>query len=288
MFLLPDTTIEMPHELSRMLKGYSCVQNYEGCSQAVVFQCKKDEEEFYLKIEQSDSDINREYSVLKWLNGKLSVPEVKYFDEYNGLSFMLTTAMKGQKAGIHDEVCEPYENTIKLLADGLLMVQRVDITDCPFVFNQEDYDVKFQNVLDNIEIKFVKKFVNEITHKYAEMERIGQFRFGKQTDRPFETPTEMYNWLIKNKPSPQEERCFTHGDYGLTNTFIDNNKVTGFIDMGGGGINYKWHDIAVCVRSIGYHSKNVGEKHTYLDLFFERLSVTPDWDKINYHIWFGF
>jgi len=58
--------------------------------------------------------------------------------------------------------------------------------------------------------------------------------------------------------------------------------------MGGGGINYKWHDIAVCVRSIGYHSKNVGEKHTYLDLFFERLSVTPDWDKINYHIWFGF
>lgn len=282
MYLLPNTNNEIPRELFCMLKDYSCMQNHEGCSPAIVFQCKKDEEELYLKIEQSTGDIKREYDIMKWLSGRLPVPEIKYFDECNGWSYLLMSAVKGYQAGTHDEVREPYENTIKLLADGLLMFQSVDITDCPFEIND---NVKFQNALDNFEMKFQKKFIDEITHKYAEMEYIGQFQFGKQTDRPFDTPKEFCEWLIKNKPSPQEEICFTHGDYGLTNTFIDGYKVTGFIDVGGGGISNKWHDIAVCVRSIGYHSKNIDEKHKYLDLFFKHLGIAPDWDKINYHIW---
>ena len=282
MRVLPDTTIEMPLEISQILQNYSFTRNNEGNSPAVVFQCIKCCEELYLKAEQSDSDIKREYSVLKWLKGRLPVPEIRHYDEYNGWSFMLTTAQKGYKAGTpDDEIREPYENTLKLLADGLLMVQSVDISDCPFVI---DDTAKFQSVVDNYETNFHKQFIDEITHQYAEMERIGQFRFGKQTDRPFETPAEMRDWLIKNKP--QDVKCFSHGDYGLPNTFIDGSNVTGFIDVGGGGVYCKWHDIAVCVRSIGYHSKSVDEKTKYLKIFFDRLSVTPDWDKINYHIWF--
>jgi len=284
MSVLPNTTIEISHELFCMLKGYSCVQNNEGCSPAIIFHCKKEEEEFYLKAEQSDGEIKREHDIIKWLNGRLPVPEIKYFDEYNGWSFLLMTAAKGYKTGISDSVCEPYEKTLKLVADGLLMVQNVDIADCPFIMN---YDVKFQIALHNIETNYIKLFDSyKIKNTYFENYTYVDTYDLDESNKSFETSTEFYDWLLKNKPSPQEKRCFSHGDYGLPNTFIDGNAVTGFIDMGGGGIYCsKWYDIAICIRSIGYHSRNTDEMKKYVDLLFQRLAITPDWDKINYHIW---
>ena len=280
MFLLPNTNNEVPKEIYLMLKDYSCVQNNEGCSQAVVFQCKKGKDELYLKIEKSDSLIKREYDILKWLSGKLPVPEIKYFDEYNGWSYMLTTAIKGYKAGTSkDEVREPYENTIKLLADGLLMLQSIDISDCPFKHN---FTVNFQNAVYNAE---TNDYYPDYIYVNASFANIFDFN---NNDKSFITSLDLYNFLHKNKPQySQEEICFSHGDYGLTNTFIDGSHVTGFIDVGGGGIADKWNDIAICTRSIGYHSRNLDERKKYIDLLFERLSIAPDWDKINYYIWFS-
>ena len=273
----------LPCELDLLLEGYTLDRNTEGYSQAVVFQCEKDGEKLFLKIEKSDSDIKREYSVTKWLGGKLPVPEIKFYAEQDGFCFLLTTAINGYKAGTaHDEVQEPYETTIKLLADGLRMVQGVDIADCPFAM---DYEARFQHAVKNIEEKYHKMFVEVDDGMYAELNRIGQFRYGKQTDRDFDSPTEFYDWLNKNKPQSGDEICFTHGDYGLTNTFIDGSKVTGFIDVGGGSVSYKWFDIAICIRSIGYHSKNAEQKHKYVDLLFDRLNLVPNWDKINFYIW---
>jgi len=273
----------LPHELSILLEGYTMIRNNEGYSQAIVFQCEKDGEKLFLKVERSDSEIKREYNVTKWLSSKLPVPEIKFFAERDGFCFMLTTAITGYKAGTaHDEVSEPYETTIKLLADGLRMVQGVDITDCPFV---TDYEARFQYAVKNIEEKYHKMFVEVDNGMYAELNRLGQFRYGKQTDRDFDSPAEFYDWLNKNKPQSSDEICFTHGDYGLTNTFIDGGKVTGFIDVGGGSATCKWFDIAICIRSIGYHSKNVEQKHKYVDLLFDRLNIVPGWDKIDFYIW---
>jgi aminoglycoside phosphotransferase len=150
--ILPNTNIEMPRELSRSLQDYSLVRNNEGNSQAVIFKCEKNNEIFYLKTEQSNTNLlKREYNILKWLSGRLPVPEVKYYGEHNGLSFILTTAIKGHKAKAgtaNDEIRKPYENTVKLLADGLLMFQSIDISDCPFTHN---FNVNFQNTVYNAE-----------------------------------------------------------------------------------------------------------------------------------------
>lgn len=281
MFLLPNTNNEIPKELFYMLKDYSCVQNKEGCSPAIVFQCKKNEEELYLKIQQSDSLIKREHDIMKWLNGKLPVPEIKYFDEYNGWSYLLMTALNGHKVGTSkDEVSAPYENTIKLLADGLLMFQSVDISDCPFTNN---FNINFQNAVYNVETSSYYPDYISVNANFANI-----FDFNNSNDKSFITSLELYNFLHKNKPQElEDEICFSHGDYGLTNTFIDGNNVTGFIDIGGGGIADKWNDIAICIRSIGYHSRNLDEMKKYVDLLFERLCIAPDWDKINYYIWFS-
>ena len=282
MALLPDINIEMPRELCHILKDYSFVKNNEGNSQAAVFKFVKNGEIFYLKAEQSNNSLlKRECSILKWLSGKLPVPEVKYYGEYNGLSFMLATAIKGHKAGTsNDEIREPFENTIKLLADGLLMLQSVDISDCPF---ENNFKIDFNNTVYNAETNSYYPDYISVNANFANI-----FEFNDNGGKLFITPLELYNFLHKNRPQkPREEICFSHGDYGLTNTFIDGSNITGFIDIGGGGLADKWNDIAICVRSIGYHSRNSDEMRKYIDLLFERLAVTPDWDKINYYIWFS-
>lgn len=282
MITLPGTGIELPIELSRLLEGFSFERNFEGNSQASVYQCIKGSDELYIKAEETNRYIINEYRILKWLYGKLPVPEVKYFGVSDIYTFLLGTAVKGKKAGVSDKVLEPREQTVRLLADGLKMIQSVDTEECPFKIG---YEEKYQSLIENIEERFKKKFVDKISHQYAEMEYLGQFRFGKQTDRPFGSCNEYADWLLLTKPAQDGDVCFTHGDYGLTNTFIDRGKLSGFIDTGESGIGCKWHDTATCVRSIGYHSKNLDEKNFLLDIFFDQLELAPDWDKINYFLW---
>lgn len=251
---------KLPNELNELLSEYHCIKNRVGCSSASVYHFQKGDIGYYLKIDKS-RELMRERDIMIWLHGKLPVPQVKYFGEKDNLYYLLMTASNGYMSCNcpEDVVREPYENTAKLLADGILMLQSIDITDCPFV---NTLDIKLGDALFNVE------------HDLVDMD---DFEDGNE----FTTPMELYNYLIQNKP--QEENCFCHGDYCLPNIFIDENEVTGFIDLGRSGIADKWQDIALCVRSLGYNLRNV-DKAKYIDLLFERLNIEPNWDKINYYI----
>ena len=146
-----------------------------------------------------------------------------------------------------DELCKTCEKTVRLLAEGLLMLQSVDTCYCPF---SNTLDIKLQNALFNIKNNLVD---------------MDDFEEGNDFDKPMD----LYNYLIENKPT--EELCFTHGDYCLPNVFIDNQSVTGFIDLGRVGIADKWQDIALCVRSIGYNLRNSDNKEKYINLLFAHL-----------------
>lgn len=254
--------LNMPEELSAILAGYILTKDGIGCSSAGVYHCQKGSDSLYLKIQKPNAEFKREDEITKWLNGKLPVPKIKYFSEHEGLSYLLMTAVDGHMACNcpTDELCKPYENTIKLLADGLLMLQGVDTIDCPF---DNSLDIKLKAALYNIENNLVD---------------MDDFEDGND----FATPMDLYTWLTENKPP--EELCFCHGDYCLPNIFIENNAVTGFIDLGRAGIADKWQDIALCVRSIGYNLRNYDGKDEYINMLFEHLKLEPDWDKINYYI----
>ena len=158
-----------------------------------------------------------------------------------------------------DEVQKPIEQTVKLLADGLLMLQKIDISSCPYISN---LDYKLKEALYNIENNLVD---------------MGDFEEGNE----FTSPMELYQWLVENRPL--EELCFTHGDYCLPNIFINDNEVSGFIDVGRGGIADKWQDIALCVRSLGYNLRHTDPK-AYVSLLFEHLGIEPNEEKIRYYI----
>ena len=49
-----------------------------GCSDSQVIQIIKDDQIYYLKIAKKGL-LTQEYNALKWLDGKLSVPEIVFF-----------------------------------------------------------------------------------------------------------------------------------------------------------------------------------------------------------------
>jgi kanamycin kinase/aminoglycoside 3'-phosphotransferase-3 len=81
----------------------------------------------------------------------------------------------------------------------------------------------------------------------------------------------------------REQRRRLEGRYCLPNVFIDGNAMTGFIDVGRGGIEDKWQDVALCVRSLGYNLRHT-DKQKYVDLLFSHLGLQPNEEKICYYI----
>lgn len=261
--LLPS----FPSEITARLSGYTCTKDRIGCSSAGVFRYEHNGDELYLKITEVSDEIRRERDLLVWLKGKVPVPDVVYYEEQDRYAFLLMTKAGGFMAcdcprdavGEQDKVHEPIEQTVKLLADALLMLQAVDIQGCPFT---NTIDRKLKAALHNIE------------HGFVDMD---DFEEGND----FDSPEELYQWLVENRPP--EELCFTHGDFCLPNIFIDGKAVTGFIDVGRGGIADKWQDIALCVRSLGYNLRHT-EQQKYIDLLFTHLGIQPDEAKISYYI----
>ena len=259
--------LSFPAEITARLSGYTCTKDRIGCSSAGVFRYEHNGDVLYLKITEVSDEIRRERDLLAWLKGKVPVPNVVYYREQDGCAFLLITKADGFMAcdcprdafGEQDKVHEPIAQTVKLLANALLMLQAVDIYKCPF---ENTLDYKLKAALYNIE------------HDLVDMD---DFEEGND----FDSPKELYQWLVENRPP--EELCFTHGDFCLPNIFIDGKKVTGFIDIGRGGIADKWQDIALCVRSLGYNLRHT-EQQKYIDLLFTHLGIQPDEAKIRYYI----
>lgn len=118
---------------------------------------------------------------------------------------------------------------------------------------------------------------------YLLMERVEPGTYGTNG---LASPAELLTWLIDNKPT--ENLVFSHGDYCLPNIFINQNKVSGFIDLGRSGIADKYQDIALCYRSLKHNFEGRYGGKIYedfnADILFDKLGIKPDWDRIRYYI----
>ncbi len=251
----------MSERLKSMINNYEIIQDTNGMSPAKVFKLVKNERILYLKISHkkfkgTTYDVEREKNVLIWLEGKIQVPKVIHFEKYNDLMFLLMSEAKG--------LCLDYENVnsemiVQMYADSIKRMQSIDISECTF-----DSSISYR--LKELDYLYKNKLAAE-----------EDFHHGETS---FSKPNELINYLNENVTD--EDLVFSHGDISGGNIFIrPDNSISSYIDWGRGGLADKWYDIALCVRNI----KEDMEDDKYVDLFFNLLNITPDWNKIKYYSW---
>ncbi|MFB9760724.1 APH(3') family aminoglycoside O-phosphotransferase [Ectobacillus funiculus] len=238
---------EVPHDLAELIAGYSWERITIGRSDAMTFLLKGPIYNQYLKIQPNHSmeNLSDEKERLEWLQGRLSVPKVLYYNKDEANEYLLTTEITGINASD-----KAYETNlpllIELLAAGLKKIHSLSIEGCPF---SKNLDVKIEEARKRIENGLVDE---------------GDFdsvRIGIKAK-------DLFDELFSKRPT-NEDLVFTHGDYCLPNIIINEGKVSGFIDWGRAGISDRYQDLALVIRSIAY---NFGENH--IPLFLKTYGVT--------------
>lgn len=227
-----------------------------------------------LKIESSSDEVKNEVLMLNWWNNyHLPVPEILENIQVEGINYLLMEKLKGDPS-YEVIVRRSTEDLIELLADSLKLLWNVDITHCPSSQLLED---KLAAAKERVEKNLVD--VNDAD----------EGTFGEDG---FNSPEALWDWLDNNRPE-EEKLVLSHGDFSLPNLIASGSYLTGFIDLGQSGVSDIYQDIALCYRSLLDNLRGkFGVLRTYTEyevenygkLFFQKIGIEPDWDKIKYYI----
>ena len=255
--------VDLPEEIRVKIGDenyeYDCIGMSE--SSILLFSDK------VLKIREVSEEADHEVQALNWLEGKLSAPRVIAHECVEGKSYLLMTRVSDRMACDEYYLKDPQRLT-DLLAQALRELWKVDISDCPLNWT---LDRKLEVAQYNVDNGLV------------DMENVEAETFGPNG---FKDPQDLLQWLIDHKPA--EELVLSHGDFCLPNILFKNDGTVSFIDLGRTGVADKWQDIALCYRSLkdNYIGKYAGKEYPAYDpeMLFEKLGITPDWEKIRYYI----
>ena len=274
----PDYTIEklpelltifnLPENIQKLIKGKPFKTDDIGKSGSKILMF----DDCVLKIEDArDKSLSKKndisVQVMRWLKSKLPVPEVLAYEADSEYQYLLMSRVSG-KISCDEYFLEHPHELCRLLAQALKMLWSIDVSDCP-------YERTLDKDLEEAEYRVQN---NLIDVSDAEPETYGK--------DGFENPEALLTWLKANRP--KYEPVLSHGDFCLPNVLIQDEKVSGFIDLGDTGIGDKWDDIAMCYRSLKHNFDGTYGGKVYPDfnpdMLFEELGIEPDWEKIKFYI----
>lgn len=256
------TDLWLPAEIKKRTAGQACKENGIGMSGAIVRMY----EDMVLKIQPSAPWTEREVTILKWLYGKVPVPEMIACGEWEGKIYLLMTRVKGRMACDERFLDRPVQLMARL-AEAMQLLWDVDISDCPVLRDQE-------TELAEARLRVERGLVD--------LDNVEPTTFGPGG---FKDPEALFYWLECNRPS--YEPVLSHGDFCLPNIFLTETGIGGFIDLGDAGVGDRWRDIALCHRSLRdnmdgkYASKKRAEN---ADRLFDALGIKPDAEKLRWYL----
>lgn len=259
MFSIDNLPIEIQKRIS--YQNYTIDNTGESDSNVILF------ENMALKIEKTSNQSNREYEILRWLDGRLSVPKVIEFVQQSGFNYLLMSRLQGSMLCSDDNMKNP-DTAVQLLAEGLKLLWSIDISHCPYSSRLEE---RLETAKYNLE------------HNLVDVENFEEDTLG---ENGFADVNALYEFLVHNQPD--EDLVFTHGDYCLPNIFVDGNAIS-FLDLGKAGIADRWQDLALCIRSLKYNlcelcSVSEDEFERLRNKIYAVLDVKEDCEKLKYYI----
>ena len=258
-------TVDVPAPIQNIIGRRSFTRDTIGMSGSRVL-CFED---MVLKITpaKEGAEADQECRMMAWLSGKLPVPQILCVQRERGVHYLLMSRTAGQMACAPQWLAQP-DQLVRILAQGVRMLQRVDIRDCP---RRSTLDEKLRQA----EIRVRSGFCQ------TEDAEPGTYGPGG-----FQNPAALLQWLKAHRP--EERPVFSHGDYCLPNIFLHKGGISGFIDLGRSGIADEYQDIALCYRSLlhNFSGRFGREKREDFDTeaLFRELEMCPDWEKLRYYI----
>lgn len=252
----------LPESICALVSEEAYAENNTGMSGSRVLMYR----DKVLKVEPWDEQPQAESAMLRWLRGKLPVPEILAEEIRDGVRWLLMSRMAGKMSCDETYMNDP-EGLTKLLAQALKMLWAVDIAGCPV-------DQRLAQKLRQAEYC--------VENGLVDMDNVDPETFG---EGGFRDPWDLLEWLKSHKP--EEDPVLSHGDFCLPNIFLEGDKVSGFIDLGRCGIADKYQDIALCWRSLRDNFSGVyGKSYPGFDpmQLFRELGMDPNWEKIRYYI----
>jgi len=255
---------KLPEAIATKIAGLDWACDDVGMSGSTILLF----DEMVLKIEKASRSSKHEKLLLGWLNDKLPVPKIIEAATQDGYSYLLMSKLPGEMS-CSDNNLNNIEDTIIALAKGLKMLWAIDIVDCPCSSTVSDKLAQVKYDIDN------------------DLVDMDNFDIETFTTEGFADVSDLYNYLDQNRPD--EDLVLSHGDYYLPNIFLSGGDISGFLDLGNGGVSDRWQDIALCVltlRSGHMRFANRGEEEyqRYKSLLFSELEIEPDEEKIRYFI----
>ncbi len=256
---------KIPDKILEIVGNQSSYSNNVGMSDSEVLIYP----DYVLKIQAESEETKNEKDIVAWLDGQVPVPGIPVYYVEDGTAYTLMTRITGKMLCDEEYLNNP-KQLIRCVAEGLRTLWKVDVTKCPFRTSRLEEQLKQArwNVENNL----------------VDMDNVEPETFGAGG---FRNPEELISWLETNRP--KEDIVFTHGDFCLPNVFVENNRISGFIDLGKMGPADRWQDIAIALRSLDHNFAghyNGGKK--YFDfthqMLLEELELDMDYDKFRYYI----
>ena len=242
--------MDLPESILRLTEEQAYTMDRTGMSGASI----RLYENRVLKIQPWGPETENEITMLTYLQGKLPVPKLYIQETEEGMSYLLMDRCRRRGCA--------------MLADGLRALWSVDVSRCPC---DQRLEKKLEAARYNVENGLV------------DMNNVEPGTFGKGG---FRDPAALLAWLYAHRPV--EEPVLSHGDFCLPNLFVEEGRVTGYIDLGRAGIGDKWCDVALCWRSLHHNyvdwCRRTGAAAPDGKLLFQALGLEPDWEKIRYYI----
>lgn len=255
--------IFLPDNIKKLIAGKEFVTNDVGMSNAKVMVF----DDCVLKVSPYLEQNEKTVEVMRWLEGKLPVPKVLCYESDAENQYLLMSKVAG-KMSCDDYYMSRPKELIAGLAEAFNMIWSIDVSGCP---RTRDIDTELAEARIRVENNLVD---------------VEDMEPGTLGDGGFKDPGELLLWLENNKPD--YEPVLSHGDFCLPNIFLDNGKVSGFIDLGDTGVGDKWRDIALCYRSLRWNSEGAYGGNVYPDVksqkLFDALGIEPNMEKLRYYI----
>lgn len=221
--------LHLPPEISRFIGDATLQRDAVGESPCPVHKFQRGNDVFFLKTSApqyapTSYSVAREANVLRWLSGRLRVPELICVAQHEGYEHMITRAVPGVPLS---SLMANERAVIDLFLEVLRQVQSVPVADCPF------------NSSASVRLRELDYLLGKdlIADDYDLRQWPG-----------LATPADLQARL--NATLPPEDLVFSHGDLGDINVFVDAREELYFIDLGRGGLADRWLDITFIHRNL--------------------------------------